>query len=138
MSIAIKAYLGALAAFCLMDALWLGVFATDFYFGALGGLLREDPNWPAAAIFYLGYVAGVVYFAVLPTAPGAGWKAAARRGALLGLLAYATYDMTNLATLVGWSLEVSLVDMAWGMVITGTAATAGFLASPRARSDDPT
>jgi uncharacterized membrane protein len=134
----IKAYIGALVAFCVMDAIWLGVIATDFYFGALGGLLREDPNWPAAAIFYLGYVAGVVYFAVLPTSLGAGWKAAAKRGALLGLLAYATYDMTNLATLVGWSLTVSLVDMAWGMVITGTAAVAGFMACARSRNTDPT
>ncbi|MDA0342317.1 MAG: DUF2177 family protein, partial [Proteobacteria bacterium] len=82
-------------------------------------------------VFYVGYVAGVVYFAVLPALREGSWRAAARRGALLGLLAYATYDMTNLATLVGWSLPVSLVDMAWGMVITGTAATAGYLASPR-------
>ncbi len=137
MVIWIKAYLGALVAFCIMDAIWLGVVATDFYFGALGGLLREEPNWPAAIVFYLGYVAGVVYFAVLATAPEAGWKAAAKRGALLGLLAYATYDMTNLATLLGWSLSVSIVDMIWGMVITGTAATAGFLASAGARRGNP-
>ena len=138
MSVAVKAYIGALVAFCLMDAAWLGVVATDFYFGALGDLLRVDPNWPAAVIFYLGYVAGVVYFAVLPASRAAGWKAAARRGALLGLLCYATYDMTNLATLAGWSLTVSIVDMVWGMVITGTAATVGFLASSRSRGDDPT
>lgn len=133
-----RAYVGALLAFCVMDAIWLGVVATDFYFDALGDLLRVDPNWPAAALFYLGYIAGVVYFAVLPITPEGGWKAAAKRGALLGLLAYATYDMTNLATLVGWSLKVSLVDMVWGMVITGTAATAGFLASGRAADHDPT
>ncbi|MDG2284661.1 MAG: DUF2177 family protein [Alphaproteobacteria bacterium] len=138
MSTVIKAYIGALVAFCVMDAVWLGVIASDFYFGALGGLLREDPNWLAAAVFYLGYIAGVVYFAVLPTSLEAGWMAAAKRGALLGLLAYATYDMTNLATLVGWSLTVSLVDMAWGMVITGAAATAGFMACARSRNTDPT
>jgi uncharacterized membrane protein len=138
MGVFARAYLGALVAFCLMDALWLGLIATEFYFGALGGLLRTDPNWPAAGVFYLGYVAGVVYFAVLPTTPQAGWKVAAKQGALLGLLAYATYDMTNLATLVGWSLKVSLVDMVWGMVITGTSAAAGFLASSGARTQDPT
>jgi uncharacterized membrane protein len=134
MAVLIRAYLGALIAFCIMDAVWLGVVATDFYFSALGGLLREDPNWPAAIIFYLGYVAGVVYFAVLATEVSAGWKAAAKRGALLGLLTYATYDMTNLATLVGWSLSVSVVDMIWGMVITGTASAAGYLASAGARA----
>ena len=134
MRIFARAYIGAFLAFCVMDFLWLGLIATDFYFGALGGLLREEPNWMAAVIFYLGYVAGVVYFAVLPISRQAGWWAAAKRGALLGLLAYATYDMTNLATLVGWSLSVSLVDMFWGMVITGTAAAAGFLASLRARA----
>ena len=133
MPVAVRAYLGAFVAFCIMDAVWLGVVATDFYFDRLGGLLREEPNWPAAVIFYLGYIAGVVFFAVLPTAPDAGWGAAARRGALLGLLAYATYDMTNLATLAGWSLTVSVVDMIWGMVITGTAAAAGYLASAGAR-----
>lgn len=133
-----RAYLGALVAFCIMDAVWLGVIATDFYFDRLGGLLREDPDWAAAGVFYLGYIAGVVYFAVLATAPDAGWKAAAKRGALLGLLTYATYDMTNMATLVGWSLTVSVVDMIWGMVITGTAATAGYLASVGARRGNPT
>lgn len=138
MAVFARAYVGVFLAFCLMDAVWLGLIATDFYFGALGGLLREEPNWPAALIFYLGYVAGVVYFAVLPITPDAGWRAAAKRGALLGLLAYATYDMTNLATLVGWSLTVSLVDMVWGMVITGTSAAVGYLASSRARVVDPT
>ena len=134
MRIFVRAYIGAFLAFCVMDSLWLGLIATDFYFGALGGLLREEPNWMAAIIFYLGYVAGVVYFVVLPISRQGGWWAAAKRGALLGLLAYATYDMTNLATLVGWSLSVSLVDMFWGMVITGTAAAAGFLASLRVRT----
>jgi uncharacterized membrane protein len=138
MGLYFRAYLGAFLAFCVMDALWLGLIATEFYFGALGDLLRVEPNWPAAVIFYLGYVAGIVYFAVLPISRSRGWSAATKRGALLGLMAYATYDMTNLATLQGWSLTVSLVDMAWGMVITGTAATAGFLASGRGGSEDPT
>ena len=131
LSIILRAYIGAFAAFCVLDGIWLGTVATDFYFDQLGELLRQEPNWPAAVVFYVGYVAGVVYFAVLPSLNGGSWRAATRRGALLGLLAYATYDMTNLATLVGWSLPVSLVDMAWGMVITATAATAGYLASPR-------
>ncbi|MBL6599544.1 MAG: DUF2177 family protein [Alphaproteobacteria bacterium] len=138
MPVAVRAYLGAFVAFCIMDAVWLGVVATDFYFDRLGGLLREDPNWVAAGIFYLGYIAGVVYFAILPTTPDAGWLAAAKRGALLGLLAYATYDMTNMATLVGWSPVVSAVDMVWGMVITGTSAVAGYMASAGARAGNPT
>jgi uncharacterized membrane protein len=95
--------------------------AADFYLGQLGGLLRQDPNWPVAVVSYVGYVAAVVYFAVLP----------ALNGELLEFLAYATYDMTNLAILVGWSLLVSLGDMAWGVVITEMATMAVYLASPR-------
>ena len=110
-----RAYFGALITFCVMDAIWLGAVATDFYFGELDELLREDPNWLAAVVFYLGYIAGIVYFAIRPALDRGSAKTAARDGALLGLLAYATYDMTNMATLKGWSLSVSMVDMSTRM-----------------------
>ncbi|MBM85778.1 MAG: hypothetical protein CMM47_07130 [Rhodospirillaceae bacterium] len=134
----IRAYFGALITFCVMDAVWLGAVATDFYYGELGDLLREDPNWLAAVVFYLGYIAGIVYFAIWPALHDGSTQTAARHGMLLGLLAYATYDMTNMATLEGWSLSISMVDMMWGMVITGTAATAGhwFAAQQNARTTD--
>lgn len=122
----LKAYLGAFLMFCIMDGLWLGVLATDFYFNSLEGILLEEPNWPSAVVFYLGYIVGIVYFAIKPNLLNGNYKTVIRDGALLGLLAYATYDMTNMATLKGWSLTVSLVDMVWGMIITGTSSLAGF------------
>ena len=127
----LKAYLGAFLMFCIMDGLWLGVLATDFYFNSLEGILLEEPNWPSAVVFYLGYIVGIVYFAIKPNLLNGNYITVIRDGALLGLLAYATYDMTNMATLKGWSLTVSLVDMVWGMIITGMSSLAGFLISSR-------
>jgi len=132
----IKAYVGALVAFCIMDGIWLGVIATDFYFGALGDLLRKDPNWIAAGVFYLGYIMGIVYFVIRPSLVSGNAGRAVRDGALLGLMAYATYDMTNMATLNGWSLTVTLVDMIWGMVITGASSFAGYFLASRSGSED--
>jgi uncharacterized membrane protein len=122
----VKAYFGALFAFCVMDGLWLGFLATDFYFDSLGGLLLKEPNWSSAVIFYLGYIIGIVYFVIKPALFDGNHRTVLRDGALLGLLAYATYDMTNMATLKGWSLTVSMVDMVWGMVITGVSSLAGY------------
>ena len=122
----VKAYFGALFAFCAMDGLWLGFLATDFYFDSLGGLLLKEPNWSSAVIFYLGYIIGIVYFVIKPALFDGNHRTVLRDGALLGLLAYATYDMTNMATLKGWSLTVSMVDMVWGMVITGVSSLAGY------------
>ena len=132
----VKAYLGALFAFCVMDGLWLGFLATDFYFDSLGGLLLKEPNWPSAIIFYLGYIVGIVYFVIKPALFGGNYRSVLRDGALLGLLAYATYDMTNMATLKGWSLTVSMVDMVWGMVITAVSALAGYSFSASSLTKD--
>ena len=129
----ISAYAGAFITFCLMDGLWLGVVATDFYFGALGGLLREKPHWPMAFIFYFGYILGIVYFAIRPSLKSGSVKKVFKEGALLGLLAYGTYNMTNMATLKGWSLSVSSVDIIWGMAITGTSAIGGYFVAQRFR-----
>ena len=92
----------------------------------MGGLLLKEPNWPSAVIFYLGYIIGIVYFVIKPALFDGNHRTVLRDGALLGLLAYATYDMTNMATLKGWSLTVSMVDMVWGMVITGVSSLAGY------------
>ncbi len=131
MKVYIAAYLGAFITFCLMDGIWLGIVATEFYFGALGDLLLEKPKWSMAAIFYIGYILGIVYFAIRPALKTRNFGQVLRDGALLGLLAYATYDMTNMATLKGWSLTVSIVDMIWGMVITGASAAGGYIAARR-------
>ncbi|MBH67743.1 MAG: hypothetical protein CMM58_05260 [Rhodospirillaceae bacterium] len=122
----LRAYLGAFITFCVMDGLWLGVLATDFYYGALGELLLKEPNWPVAIVFYLGYIAGIVYFAIRPSLGRGSYFTVFRDGAMFGLMAYATYDMTNMATLKGWSLSVAIVDIFWGIVITGTSSIVGY------------
>ncbi len=125
------AYAATAVVFLGLDYIWLSRLAIGFYRSQIGDLLLARPNFAAAGLFYLFYVVGVVYFAVLPALQGGGWQAALIGGALLGLISYGTYDMTNLATLKGWSLSVSLVDMAWGAFLTGTAATAGYFVTSR-------
>jgi uncharacterized membrane protein len=125
------AYIGALIVFIILDALWLGLIARDFYQREYGALLAENPRMGVAVIFYLGYVAGVVFFAVAPALSSGGvWKAALY-GALLGLLAYGTYDATNLATLKDYSVKAAIVDTLWGTFLTGSIAMAGYVAATR-------
>lgn len=125
------AYLSTAVVFFALDYVWLTRVAIGFYRQNIGELLLATPNFAAAGIFYLFYVIGIVYFAVMPAVTANSVLTALLNGAILGLLAYGTYDMTNLATLKGWSLSVSLVDMAWGAVLTATAAAAGYYAVSR-------
>jgi uncharacterized membrane protein len=120
------AYAGSAIVFLGLDYIWLSRVARDFYAGSLGSLMRETPDFLAAGIFYLFYIGGIVFFAVMPAES---WKGALLRGAVLGLLAYGTYDMTNLATLKGWPWRMAAVDMVWGMALTGLAAAGGYLAA---------
>ncbi|KWV57716.1 hypothetical protein AS026_30925 [Rhizobium altiplani] len=120
-------YIATALVFLGLDVLWLTRISPAFYRSRIGELLLAQPNFAAAAAFYLIYVAGIVYFAVVPALNAESWSTALVSGAILGLVAFGTYDMTNLATLKGWSLGVSLVDMSWGMVITASSATAGYL-----------
>lgn len=125
------AYISTAVVFFALDYLWLTRIAIGFYREQIGNLMLASPNFAAAGVFYLFYVVGVVYFAVMPAVSAGSAVTALVNGALLGLLAYGTYDMTNLATLKGWSLQMSLVDMAWGAFLTATAAAAGYLAFSR-------
>ena len=125
------AYISTAVVFFALDYLWLTRVAIGFYREHIGTLLLSPPNFAAAGIFYLFYVIGLVYFAVMPAVSAGTVLTAAFNGALLGLLAYGTYDMTNLATLKGWSLQVSLVDMAWGAFLSATASAAGYYAVSR-------
>lgn len=125
------AYAGAAVAFVILDAIWLGTVAKSFYFTQLAGLLRDKPDLGVAAVFYVIYIAGIVYFAVAPALQGGGMTRALVKGAMLGFLAYATYDATNLATLKGYPAVVAVVDVMWGTFLTGTAAAAGYLAASR-------
>lgn len=118
------AFAAALVAMAVIDGLWLGLVARSFYRRHLAPLMAERPNWTAAAAFYLLYVLGVTVFAVLPGVEADSLLDAAWRGALFGLVAYATYDLTNAATLRGWPTIVVVVDMAWGTVLSATVAAA--------------
>lgn len=115
-------------AFLGCDAVWLSNAASRIYRPRLGTLLREDFALAPAAAFYVIYVAGVLFFAVAPALESGRWTTALLRGALLGFFGYATYDLTNHATLRGWSPAITVIDMAWGTVLTATAALAGFAA----------
>lgn len=128
---ALAAYLGAAVAFVVLDAIWLASVAKSFYFTQLAGLLRDKPDLAVAAGFYVIYLAGIVYFAIMPALSGGGLTRALLNGALLGFLAYSTYDATNLATLKGYPAIVAVVDVAWGTFLTGTAAAFGYLAAAR-------
>lgn len=114
--------------FFALDFIWLST-ATPFYRERLGELLLEKPNLQVAGLFYLVYVGGVVVLAVLPALNTGTWINALIAGAVLGLVAYGTYDLTNQSTLRGWSSAVTFVDLAWGTALTATAATAGYLAT---------
>lgn len=124
----ILAYLATAFVFLAIDVVWLKWIARRFYAAELAGLLREKPFLGVAAAFYCVYMLGVVVFAVAPAlAAGSAWMAFGY-GGMFGLCAYATYDLTNYATLRNWPLSVSLVDTAWGAALTGVSATAGYLA----------
>ena len=125
------AYLAALVVFLVIDSLWLGVVAADFYQDRLGTFMTGPVRVPAAVAFYLLYIVGIVVFAIAPALETGAWRTALLRGALFGLIAYATFELTNLAILPGWPLSVVLVDMVWGAVLTGSTATLGFLITRR-------
>ncbi|MCC0014907.1 MAG: DUF2177 family protein [Rhodobiaceae bacterium] len=123
------AYATTAAVFLVIDYVWLAHLARGFYADRLGHLLLERPNVGAAVTFYAIYVAGIVFFATLPALKSGSASSALVLGALFGFFAYATYDMTNYATLKGWPLAVVMVDVAWGTVLSGLAALAGFHAT---------
>ena len=126
----VLAYVAVLVVMGALDFAWLTTAVPRLYRPLLGSLLAPQPRMAAAVLFYLLYGAGVVVLAVLP-AHGQ-WRAAAGYGAILGLIAYGTYDLTNQATLRDWPVTITLVDMAWGTVLTAVAATtAAWLIAPR-------
>lgn len=112
--------------FFIIDMAWLGFIAKDLYKKYLGGFLSEQVNWAAAVVFYLLFIVGVFIFAILPSTEKNSLTSAMTLGALFGFFTYATYDLTNLATLKGWPLSIVFIDMAWGAVLTGIVSTAGF------------
>lgn len=120
------AYAATVVIFFGCDFVWLSAMG-GVYRERAGGLFRDKPNLTIAALFYLVYVGGVVFLAVNPALSDGNWTTALLAGLVLGFVAYGTYDLTNLATLRNWSLQMSLMDLAWGTTLTGVAATGGFL-----------
>jgi len=119
------------AIFFLIDMLWLGVIAKNFYREKLAFVFTGEVNWTAALIFYFIYIAGILYFVVVPGLNGGTAGSVLLNGALLGLLCYATYDLTNMATIRQWPLIVVIVDIAWGAVLTGAVSYLSWLAGMR-------
>jgi len=122
----LAAYAGATAVFLTVDLLWLGVVARDLYRRHLGAFLADDVNWAAALVFYLLFIVGIFIFAVLPAAERESSRHALVMGALFGFFTYATYELTNLATMDGWPLPIVFVDIAWGMTLTAVTSLTGF------------
>lgn len=125
----------ALALFVALDAVWLGLVARDFYPRHIGHLMAADVAWGAAVLFYLVFLAGVVTFVIRPSLEAGSPSFALTRGAFFGLVTYATYDLTNQATLRAWPVLVTVVDLAWGAALTGSVSylTHKWVARGRAR-----
>ena len=120
------AYAGTLVAFCALDFLWLGTIAKPIYQAEVGALLLPRPNLYAAAAMYLLYAAGLVGFAIAPALDaGSVWHAVVA-AACLGFVVYGVYDLTNLATLAGWTPFIAAVDIVWGTALSAAAAAAGY------------
>lgn len=129
----VVAYVVAAVCFFAVDMVWLGVIAKDMYRSALGEWLRDPPLWWAAILFYALYMLGLVRFGVAPALDGGTWGTAFVNGALFGFFTYMTYDLTNLATLKGWPLHVTLADIVWGTVLSGSASGVAWFAASAMR-----
>jgi len=130
----LKAYIGVLIVFVIFDAVWLGLIAADFYAETIGHLMAETVNWGAAVVFYAMYIGGIAHFVSIPAGAASDLRQAVVNGALLGAIAYGTYDLTNYATLRDWPLKVVVADMLWGGFITASAAIGGYLAVKKSSS----
>jgi len=119
---ALLSYLIALAVFFAVDMVWLGLVARGFYRRYLGAMLSPKVNWAAAILFYLLFIAGLIVFVVKPVLLKGGTFEAAGLGALFGLICYATYDLTNLATLKDWPILVTVIDLVWGTALGGVVS----------------
>ena len=124
----LKLYLAAFAGFLAIDMVWLAIVARSFYRKQLGYLLADQPNWWAAITFYLLFVVGLLVFAVVPALNAGSWRKALLLGSFFGLVTYATYDLTNQATVKNWPWAVTLVDMTWGAVLAASVSCIAYAA----------
>lgn len=124
----IKLYFITFAAFLAIDAVWLALVARTFYRRYLDWLMAANPNWIAAVLFYVLFVVGILVFVVIPGVDEGSLRTTLLRAALFGLIAYVTYDLTNLATVKDWPLTITVVDMLWGTALSTAVAYVGFVA----------
>lgn len=127
----LKLYFITLLAFLAIDSLWLGFVAPSFYRSQIGYIMAENPNLIVAGLFYLLFVFGMVIFVVEPGVREGNLSRAVLRGALFGLVTYATYDLTNLATLEGWPVLATVVDLAWGTILSAAVTLVSVWAGKR-------
>lgn len=123
----LKNFFIALPVFFIIDMIWLGLIAKNFYAKQIGFLMKNDINWTAAIIFYLIFIAGLIVFVVSPALQKGSWTYAIIFGALFGFITYATYDLTNLATIKDWPLLVTIIDLFWGSVLAASVSTITYL-----------
>ena len=123
----IKLYVLTVPVFFIVDLLWLGIIAKKLYRKELGFILADRVNWSAAITFYLIYIAGIIFFAVRPALTTQSFYQALYLGALYGFFTYATYDLTNMATIDNWPLKIVVVDIAWGTILCLLVAASSFL-----------
>lgn len=121
------AYLATALIFLGIDSIWLTLTASRLYKPLLGNMLADSFNVAPAILFYAIFIGGIVYFAVQPAFATGSAMTAALNGAILGFVAYATYDLTNQATLKNWPVRITIADLCWGTVLSATAATLGFI-----------
>jgi uncharacterized membrane protein len=124
-------YLGAGLLMAALDAVWLTVANARVYRPTLNPVLAETFRLGPAVLFYLIYLIGVTIFAIAPALREGQWTRATVLGALFGFFCYATYDLTNQATLSVWATRITLIDLTWGTFLTAAAATAGYFAARR-------
>ena len=121
-----KLYAIALPVFFAIDMVWLGLVAKNFYRNQIGFLMKSELNWIAALIFYLLFIVGLVLFVIAPAIEKKSWMHALLFGALFGLITYATYDLSNLATIKDWPLLVTIVDLIWGATLAASVSIATY------------
>ncbi len=123
----IYTFAAMIATFLALDLLWLGVIAKKIYSDQIGFLMRQSTNWPAATLFYIFFIIGVIIFCVLPAVEKDSLNHAILYGALFGFFTYMTYELTNYAVIKDWPLAIVPIDIVWGVILTSIVSTVGFL-----------
>lgn len=127
----IKVYFVTLIVFFVIDIIWLGLIAKNMYKRELGYIMSDKPNWLAAIVFYLIFIFGLTYFVVYPGLESGRLIMTVINGMFLGFVAYATYDLTNLATLKDWPLRITVIDLIWGSSLGGLVSLISYLVNSR-------